>query len=131
MVNDVLRELLDVTVIAYLNDIIIYTKGSREQHARDVAEVLRRLSETTFRTAPEKCEFFKKEITFLGFIIGTRGVRIDPEKTKSITEWKQPATVKEVQSFLGLTNYNRKFIKDYSKIALPLTTLTRKDTEFK
>ena len=86
MVNDVLRELLDVIVIAYLNDIIIYTKGSREQHTRDVTEVLRRLNETTFRTALEKCEFFKKEITFLGFIIGTKGIRIDPEKTKSITK---------------------------------------------
>lgn len=131
MVNDVLRELLDDTVIAYLDDIVIYTKGSREQHAKDVAEVLERLSKTTFRTAPEKCEFFKKEITFLGFVIGTNGIRIDPEKTKSIAEWKEPKTVKDVQAFLGLANYNRKFIKDYSKLAAPLTNLTRKDVEFK
>ena len=86
MVNNVLRGLLDVIAIAYLNNVIIYTKGSYEQHIRDVAEVLRRLSETTFRIVLEKYKFFKKEITFLGFIIGTKGIRIDPEKTKSITE---------------------------------------------
>ena len=58
--------------------------------------MLRRLSKTTFRTVLEKCEFYRKEITFLGFVISTNGIRIDPEKTKAITEWKPPTTVKEV-----------------------------------
>ena len=131
MINDVLRDLLDVTVIAYIDDIVIFTKGSREQHAKDVCAVLERLSKTSFRTAPEKCEFFKKEIEFLGFLIGTDGIKIDPNKTISIKEWPQPKTVKDVQAFLGLANYNRKFVKDYSKLATPLTNLTRKDTGFK
>jgi transposase InsO family protein len=130
MINDVLRDLLDVTVIAYIDDIVIYTKGSREQHAKDVSAVFERLSKTTFKTAPHKCEFFKKEIEFLGFLIGTDGIKIDPKKTTSIVEWPIPKTVKDVQAFLGLANYNRKFVKDYSRIATPLTNLTKKDQQF-
>jgi len=130
MINNVLRDLLDITVIAYLDDILIFTKGSREQHTRDVQEVFKRLSKTTFKTAPEKCEFYKKEVKFLGFIMSQNGIKIDPEKTKSIEEWPTPKNLTEVQSFLGLANYNRKFIKDYSKQATPLTKLTRKDEPF-
>ena len=131
MINDVLSDLIDITVIAYIDDILIFTKGSREQHAKDVAAVLERLSTTSFKTAPEKCEFFRKEVTFLGFIIGTNGIKIDPEKTSSIRDWPTPKNVKDIQSFLGLANYNRKFVKDYSKLATPLTNLTRKDISFK
>lgn len=131
MINDVLRDLLDITVLAYVDDILVFTTGSLEQHVKDVQAVFERLATTTFKTAPEKCEFHKKSVKFLGFIIGTDGVRIDPEKTRSIEEWPTPRTVKEIQSFLGLANYNRKFIPDYSRVAIPLTKLTRKDTPFK
>ncbi len=86
VINNVLSDLIDITVIAYIDDILIFTKGSREQHAKDVAAVLERLSTTTFKTAPEKCEFFRKEVSFLGFIIGTNGIKIDPKKTASIKE---------------------------------------------
>ena len=131
VVNDCLRELLDVTVIAYMDDILIFTKDTREQHARDVNAVFERLDKVGFKTAPEKCRFFRKEVDFLGFIVGTKGIRMDPDKIQSIMEWPTPKSVKDVQSYLGLANYNRKFIKDYSKIATPLTNLTRKDTEFR
>jgi len=131
MINDVLRDLLDITVLAYVDDILVFTTGSLEQHVKDVQAVFERLATTTFKTAPEKCEFHKKSVKFLGFIIGTDGVRIDPEKTRSIEEWPTPRTVKEIQSFLGLANYNRKFIPDYSRVAIPLTKLTKKDTPFK
>lgn len=130
MINDTLRDLLDISVIAYVDDILIYTTGSLQDHIKDVQAVFERLSATTFKTAPEKCEFHKKSVKFLGFIIGTDGVKIDPEKIKSIEEWPTPTNLKGVQSFLGLANYNRKFIKDYSRIAKPLTELTKKDTPF-
>lgn len=130
MINDTLRDLLDISVIAYVDDILIYTTGSLQNHIKDVQAVFERLSATTFKTAPEKCEFHKKSVKFLGFIIGTDGVKIDPEKIKSIEEWPTPTNLKGVQSFLGLANYNRKFIKDYSRIAKPLTELTKKDTPF-
>lgn len=131
VVNDALRDLLDITVIAYMDDILVFTNGSREQHARDVNAMFERLEKIGFKTAPEKCKFFRKEVDFLGFIVSTTGIRMDPDKIKSILEWPQPKNVKDVQSFLGLANYNRKFVQDYSKKATPLTNLTRKDTTFK
>ena len=131
MINDVLRDLLDITVLAYVDDILVFTTGSLEQHVKDVQSVFERLSTTTFKTAPKKCEFHKKSVKFLGFIIGTDGVRIDPEKTTSIEEWPTPKSVKDIQSFLGLANYNRKFIPNYSKVAIPLTKLIKKDVPFK
>lgn len=131
MVNDVLRDLLDVTALAYVDDILIFTKGTIEQHVKDVQEVFKRLASTSFKTAPEKCEFHKKKVKFLGHIISTEGVEIDPGKIKSILEWPTPQSLKDVQSFLGLANYNRDSIEGYSKHAEPLTKLTRKETPFR
>jgi hypothetical protein len=85
-INDLLRDLLDITVVTYVDNILIFTKGDKKQHVRDVQEVFKRLSESNFRTAPEKCEFYKTEVEFLGNIISTEGFRPDPRKTKSITE---------------------------------------------
>ncbi len=96
MINNVLSDLINVTVIAYIDDILIFTKGLREQYAKDIAAILERLSTTTFKTTPEKYEFFKKEVSFLGFIIGTDGIKIDPKKTTSIKEQLVPKNVKDV-----------------------------------
>jgi hypothetical protein len=93
--------------------------------------VFERLSTVDFKTALEKYEFHKKSVKFLGFIIGTDGVKIDLGKIQSIKEWPTLRNVTDVQSFLGLANYNRKFIQDYSKKALLLIALTKKDTQFK
>ena len=76
----------------------------------------------------EKCEFYKKEVAFLGFTVGTNGIKMSEDKIRVIKEWKQPKTVTEILAFVGFCNFNRDFIKDYSQIALPLTQLTRKDT---
>lgn len=130
IINEALRDILDIVVIAYVDDLLVFTNGSREQHVKDVHLVFQRLDKVECRTVPEKCEFFKKEVSFLGFIVSVNGIRMDPEKIQSITEWPTPRTVKDVQAFLGLANYNRKFIKDYSKIATPLTNLTKKDQKF-
>ena len=83
LVNNILRELLDLTVIAYIDDILIFTKGDRNQHTKDVQAVFERLSKVDFKTAPEKCEFYKKEVDFLGFVVSTSGIRIDPKKTET------------------------------------------------
>ena len=80
---------------------------------------------------PEKCYFHVKEVVFLGYIVTTTGLAIDPKKVEAILEWLAPTNVKEVQSFLGFANFYRRFIKDYSRIAGPLTELTHKDKEFK
>ena len=130
MINDTLREYLDRTVVAYLDDILIYTDGNLEQHVKDVQQVLTKLQERRLKANPKKCEFHVKETEFLGFIIGVDGIRIDPAKITSIKEWPTPKNLKEVQSFLGLANYNRKFISGYSQTALPLVELTKQDTPF-
>ena len=131
MINDVLRDLLNDTVVAYIDDILIFTKGPLNQHIKDVQAVFERLSKTSFRTAPEKCEFHVKETKFLGFIIGHEGIKIDPIKIEAILNWPTPENVTDVQSFLGHTNYNRKFIEKYSHKAIPLTKLTKKEVKFK
>ena len=131
MINDTLREHLDKTVVAYLDDILIYTTGTLQEHVHDVQQVLTKLQARNLKANPKKCEFHTKETEFLGFIIGVDGIRIDPSKIAAIKEWPTPTCVKDIQSFLGLTNYNRKFVESYSEKALPLVDLTRKDTPFK
>lgn len=129
-INHLLRDLLEVCVVAYVDDILIYTKGSLQQHQNDVKKVLSRLAKSSFRTAPEKCEFHKKEVEFLGFIIGHNKIQMSPEKVKAILEWPTPENVTGVQSFLGLANYLRTHVPGYSKKAIPLTNLTKKSEPF-
>jgi hypothetical protein len=129
LINNVLRAHLDIFVIAYLDDILVYSENM-EDHVEHVRTVLRCLDQFNLRLKPEKCEFHKDEVAFLGYIVGANGVRMSEDKIKVVKEWPQPKTVKEIQSFLGFLNFNRQFIKDYSKIAIPLTKLTRKDTPF-
>ena len=78
-----------------------------------------------------KCEFWLQEVTFLGHIITTEGVKVDPEKVKAVSEWKQPTNVIEIHSFLGLAGYYRRFIEGFSKIARPMIAQTQKGKEFK
>ncbi len=86
VINEALRHLLDITVIAYVDDLLVYTTGSRGQHVKDVDAVFERLDKAGCRTAPEKCKFFRKEVNFLGFIVSVNGIRIDPKKITSLTE---------------------------------------------
>jgi hypothetical protein len=76
---------------------------------------------------PKKTEFYKTEVKFLGYIVSREGLKMDKKKVKAMTSWLKPNLVKEVQSFLGFANFYRQFIKDYSKVAAPLTNLTKKD----
>ena len=77
-----------------------------------------------------KCEFWLEEVNFLGHVIGKGGVRVDPSKVEAVVEWDRPTSVTEIRSFLGLAGYYRKFIEGFSKLALPLTMLTRKGQPF-
>ncbi len=127
IINDALRQYLDRFVIAYLNDIMIYSK-ILEEHVNHVSKVLECLNARNLRLKPKKCEFHREEVDFLGFVVGRHEVRMNPKKLRAIKEWKSPINVKEVQSFLDFMNYNKKFIKDYFVSAIPLTNLTKKDT---
>jgi transposase InsO family protein len=130
LINETLKHLLDVTVLAYVDDLLIFTDGDLDQHIKDVQEVLSLLKKTDFKTAPEKCEFHKKEIEFLGFVIGIDGIKVDPKKTKSIIEWPIPKNVKDIQSFLGLVNYIRGHMPRMAHASMALTELTKKDVPF-
>ncbi|KAJ8356966.1 hypothetical protein SKAU_G00197600 [Synaphobranchus kaupii] len=123
MVNDVLRDLLGKTVFVYIDDILIFSKSPQE-HILHVREVLQRLLENQLFVKAEKCSFHVSSVPFLGFIIEEGSIRADPVKVKAVTEWPQPTSRKHLQQFLGFANFYRRFIRNYSVIAAPLTKLT-------
>ncbi|KAL2885049.1 retrovirus polyprotein [Ceratocystis lukuohia] len=130
-INHVLREFLDDFASAYIDDIIIYSKGTRTDHQAKVRKVLQKLKEAELRLDLDKCEFEVKRVKYLGMIVTAgEGVSMDPEKTEAIREWKPPTTVKGVRGFLGFANYYRDFIRDFSTLAAPLVKLTKKDEPF-
>ena len=128
--NDVLFDYLDRFASAYLDDILIYSRTLKE-HKRHVQQALERLRKAGLQVDIEKCEFHVTETKFLGLIVGRDGIRMDPEKIRAINDWEEPRTVKQVQAFLGLCNFYRRFIRSFGAIARPLTQLTRKDVLFR
>jgi len=112
-----------------MNDILIYS-NSKKEHTQHVRQVLERLRAAGLQVDIEKCEFSVTEIKYLGLIITTHGIKMDPEKVNAVMDWAAPRGVKDVQSFLGFANFYRRFIKEFSKLAGPLTALTRKDQPF-
>ena len=128
-INDVLSDYLDDFVISYIDDILVYSDNIEDHHVH-VKKVLERLIENNLYVKLEKCEFDVEETTFLGYVISKDGLKMDNDKVKAVLDWPIPTNVKEVQSFIGLCNYYRIFIKDFAKIANPLHKLTRKDVVF-
>jgi len=125
MMNHVLSDVLDIGVLAYMDDILIYAK-TEEEHDRLVQEVLGRLQENGLAVSPEKCVWKTQEVEFLGYMIGRDGIKMSNEKVEAVLSWKTPESLTEVQSFLGFANFYRRFIQDYSRVARPLTELTKK-----
>ena len=109
--------------IIYLDDVIIFS-STPEEHIQRLRAVLQKLRAAGLKLKPSKCEFFRDRISYLGHIVSKDGVETDPKKVKVIQEWPTPETVYDVRSFLGFTNYYRKFLFRYSKIARPLHELT-------
>ncbi|KAK3544055.1 hypothetical protein QTP86_000399 [Hemibagrus guttatus] len=124
LINGVFRDLLGRGVIAYIDDILVYST-SMEDHARQVREVLARLQRQHLFVKLEKCEFHRATVTFLGYVISCRGVEMDVDKVRAVTEWPAPSTIRELQRFLGFANFYRRFIRNYSSVAAPLTSLLR------
>ena len=131
MMDGIFEELIsEGVVVVYLDDILIFTK-TLEEHRRVVKRVLEILQEHNLFLKPEKCEFERTEIEYLGVIISHNSVRMDPVKVSGVSEWPVPSNKKEVQSFLGFTNFYRRFIQDFSRHARPLFDLTRNDISWK
>ena len=117
------------TCLIYLDDIIVF--GSNfDEHMTRVEEILQRLREANLKLQPGKCHLFQTEVNFLGHIVGVDGVRPNAENVSKILEWPVPKTPTHVRQFLGMANYYRRFVKDFSKLAKPLTRLTCKNTVF-
>ena len=128
-IQDVLREHLDVFCVAYLDDILIFSR-TPEEHEQHVRLILEKLRDAKLYANPRKCDWHKTSVEFLGYIIGADGVSMNPKKLSTITDWPEPETVKDVQSFLGFANFYRRFIPHFSRIVLPLTALTQKTSPF-
>jgi len=126
LINDVLCQFLDDFCTAFLDDILIYS-NTLEEHKKQVYKVLKALSDAGLHLKPEKCHFHKQEVKYLGFIIGTNGIRMDPEKVSCVLDWQTPGNVTDKQCFLGFANFYRRFIRDYSKAVSPLTSLMKKE----
>ncbi|KAI4805924.1 hypothetical protein KUCAC02_010517 [Chaenocephalus aceratus] len=123
MINDVLRDMLNRFVFVYLDDILIFSRTLQE-HVQHVRLVLQRLLENRLYVKAEKCEFHASSVSFLGFIVDKGQLRTDPAKVQAVTEWPTPSNRKQLQRFLGFANFYRRFIRDYSRVAVPLTKLT-------
>ena len=127
MMNDLFRDLINQEdMVTFIDDILVAT-DMEEKHDKLVEEVLRRLEENNLFVKLEKCKRKVRKVEFLGVVIGPKGVEMQKEKVKGVLNWLVPRNIKEVQKFLGLTNYYRRFIKNFARIAAPLHVLVRKE----
>ncbi|XP_022038817.1 uncharacterized protein LOC110941486 [Helianthus annuus] len=129
LMNRVCRPMLDKSVIVFIDDILVYSR-SKAEHVRHLREVLEILRKEKLYAKFSKCAFWLREVQFLGHVINAEGVLVDPSKIDAVVRWLSPKSSTEIRSFLGLAGYYRRFIQDFSRIALPLTRLTRKKEKF-
>jgi hypothetical protein len=129
LMNKVFMEYLDRFIKVFIDDILVFTK-TMEEHEEHLRLVLEKLRSNQLYAKFSKCEFWLTEDAFLGYIISAGGVSVDPGKVKDVLNWMPPTTVLEIQSFLGLAGYYRRFIKDFSKIAKPMMKLLEMNKTF-
>ena len=128
-INKCLAGLVDFCCIVFMDDILIFSRD-QASHRRHVLEVLERLREYNLYAKLNKCEFEVQEVQFLGFVVRSDGVTMEPSRVESVAQWPEPESVRDLQVFLGFANFYRRFIEGYSRIAEPLTTLTAKKVPF-
>ncbi|GJY15758.1 putative reverse transcriptase domain-containing protein [Tanacetum coccineum] len=129
LMNRVCKPYLDKFVIVFIDDILIYSKDERE-HEEHLKAILELLKKEKLYAKFSKCEFWIPKVQFLGHVIDSRGIHVDPAKIESIKDWASPKTPTEIRQFLGLAGYYRRFIEGFSKIAKSMTKLTQKGIKF-
>lgn len=128
MMNNVLREHINKHCVVYMDDILVYST-SLEEHISRLNKIFFTLKQANLKVSLNKSDFLKKEAEFLGHVVTPQGIKPNPNKIEGIKRQQIPKTVKEIQSFLGLSGYYRKFIPNYAKIAKPMTTRLKKDAK--
>lgn len=129
LMNRVFHEYLEKFVVVFIDDILVYSKNE-EEHAEHLRTTLETLRKNKLYAKFSKCDFWLEKVAFLGYYISKEGVSVDPAKIKAVSEWPTPKNVTDVRSFLGLAGYYRRFVKDFSRIARPMTTLMKKQSKF-
>jgi hypothetical protein len=127
--NNIFNQYLDKFVVVFIENILVNSK-MEEEHDEHLIIVLQTLRKHKLYAKFEKCDFYQKEIQYLGHVISSEGIVIDPEKIKALMEWLVPKDVVGIQSFIGITKYYHRFIEGFSKIAYPITSLQKKGTKF-
>ena len=127
--DSVLYGLQGERCFVYLDDIVVFA-SSLQEHEQKLTEVFNRLRKHGLKVQPDKCEFLRKEVAYLGHIISNEGVKPNPDKVQAVQSFPVPKTCKDIKSFLGLAGYYRRFIPNFSKITKPLTSLLKKDVPF-
>ncbi|GKA73898.1 putative reverse transcriptase domain-containing protein [Tanacetum coccineum] len=129
LMNRVCKPYLDKFVIVFIDDILIYSKN-KEEHEEHLKQILELLKKEELYAKFSKCEFWIPKVQFLGHVIDSEGIHVDPAKIESIKDWTSPKSPTEIRQFLGLAGYYRRFIEGFSKIAKPMTKLTQKKVKF-
>ncbi|CAI7873506.1 unnamed protein product [Closterium sp. NIES-54] len=129
MMQSIFSDFIDKFLVVFIDDLLVYSR-TREKHLKHLELVLAQLSEHRLYARRSKCEFAKTKLSFLGHVISHGRLEVDNSKVAVLKQWKQPRTVKEVQAFLGLANYYRRFVKGFAAVAAPLADLLRKDSSF-
>uniref|UniRef100_A0A2N9HBD3 RNA-directed DNA polymerase n=3 Tax=Fagus sylvatica TaxID=28930 RepID=A0A2N9HBD3_FAGSY len=130
LMNHALRAFLGRFVVVYFDDILVYSK-SLDEHIDHLHCVLTVLRKEKLYANLKKCSFCLDKVVFLGFVVGAKGITVDEEKVKAIKEWPTPKSITEVRSFHGLASFYRRFVKDFSTLAAPLTEIVKKSVGFK
>lgn len=128
-INDTLRGYLDEFCTAYIDDILIFSENI-EEHQEHVKKVLQRLLDAGLQIDIKKCEFHVQSVKFLGMIVTTKGIRMDPCKLEVIKDWAVPSNAKDISRFIGFLNFYRRFIKGFGSIVMPMTDLMKKNKPF-
>ena len=130
LMNQALRAFIGKFVVVYFNDILVYSKNL-DEHINHLHCVLSVLRKEKLYVNLKKCSFCIDKVVFLGYVVSTKGIEVDEEKVKAIKEWPTPKSITKVRSFHSLASFYRRFVKDFSTLATPLTEIVKKSMGFK